>query len=260
MKVLIFSLLLPILILSFFGCTKKNKSPLIEELRGEAALAMQESETCDAFTKSRLEGDGADMDKKFHLSRSEAIAALEFLEKRPLSHPHGDKVRQIFLDRLSELSREPDQNEVVAQMRYIVGNCGLFHTFHLPQLIGDKEKYNFSAADRARVDKLARQILQENLEVPGGIIFRAVQIHLLKKYVMAEYRGRDKEQIVENLQMLLDRFEIERKVIPARSRDAKLLHGEDTVLFLEYEQEVSRIMAMDYALQARKVFPELAKQ
>lgn len=257
MKVILFSLVLPILILSFFGCSRKT-SMIVEGIREAAERAKPERKACDAFSGESSPAESANYELPNHASRENALAILAFLERRPLKHEFLDRMRSPYLVNLAHLAEQPNQAELSELYANSGAACGIFHMLHLPPLLGDQTKYNFSAVERARAEKVARTFLQEDLDLPNSALKRLVQAVVLKRYVMLYYKGADKQWLIEELQAIADRFEVERHEITARARDAEILHGKNSVLKFEYEHTVMRRMTSEYARLLKRVFNKKA--
>jgi hypothetical protein len=259
MKVIFLSLLLPLLLLTLFGCHSENNSDLIQEVRRESALAGRESQECETYIKL---ADAAVKHPEFkdtvHPSKQAALAALAILEKRPTMHPHADRLSQLYVEELATLAKEPDQNELIKLGANYIGTCAPFVTYaHLPLLFADEKKYAFNSDEHARVMVQARAIITEQAGVPLSIITRAVQITILQKFLQEEYSGPNKAELMLDAQAYLDQFEADRKTIAAHYAEKREKFKVESVLYREYEQEIMKKMAEGHGAIVRRVFPGL---
>jgi hypothetical protein len=240
---------------SLTACHRKNTGPLIEELRRESALSKAEQDECIRYQDAAPRVPEGQWDNPTHRAKAEALAALAYLEKRPRLHPHSDRIEEIVRGHFAELSELPDQDEVIASMRYEAGACGIFVNYqHGLKLMADPKAFKFSAAERGRAEKLVRELLTEKTGTPVSIIARAIQLTLMKKYLELGDRVQENGALIRQAQAAIDAMEADRPKMTSAAKEAERQAGGNTILSQKFERQVQRRMMEQHAALVQAVF------
>lgn len=237
----------------FAGCSHKNKGPLVEEFRQISLQAKTENQACSAFTeKSRVLAE-VGKGQVVHASKDEALRALALLEQRP-ALPNAIRGQKVYQEKFEELANLPNQKEIVELRLNLNCVCGSFvAASHIPLLIADAKKYAFTPEEKKRVEAVTKAAIDEGHEVNIGIIYRALQLVVLKEYLKIEKPSEKK--LIEEAGSVVDYMEAERRKMTKTYEDALKQYRGPTIRAFAYEESVAQKMTERHAALVKKVFP-----
>lgn len=173
---------------AFLNLNLAQGQDVVKEIDGLLLNGKEELEPCREFRrKAELpKWKEAASESPSHLTRADALEALELLETYPGTPPSHYKARRLFEENLDTFSNRLDQISLVANWGSLESECDVFFVHrHARMLLHDMDKFGFSPFERRRVRTMLASYLKYERPV-GTLLGVAVRAHLLKLLAESE--------------------------------------------------------------------------